>query len=49
MLAGNPFSPINCGAIAMVGGFLVVFVVSLFTKKMDDEKVARIWECYDKR
>jgi SSS family solute:Na+ symporter len=49
MLAGNPFSPINCGAIAMVGGFLVVFVVSLFTKKMDDEKVARIWECYNKR
>ena len=49
MLAGNPFSPINCGAIAMVGGFLVVFVVSLFTKKMDDEKVARIWECYDKQ
>lgn len=49
MLAGNPFSPINCGAIAMVGGFLVVFVVSLFTKKMDDEKVAKIWECYDKR
>ncbi|MBQ4406055.1 MAG: sodium:solute symporter [Bacteroidales bacterium] len=49
MLAGNPFSPINCGAIAMVGGFVVVFVVSLFTKKMDDEKVARIWECYDKR
>ena len=49
MLAGNPFSPINCGAIAMVGGFVVVFVASLFTKKMDDEKVAKIWECYDKR
>ena len=49
MLAGNPFSPINCGAIAMVGGFLVVFVVSLFTKKMDDNTVAKIWECYSKR
>ena len=48
MLAGNPFSPINCGAIAMVGGFVVVFVVSLFTKKMDDQKVAKIWECYKK-
>ena len=46
MLAGNPFSPINCGAIAMVGGFVVVFVVSLFTKKMDDNTVAKIWECY---
>ena len=49
MLAGNPFSPINCGAIAMVGGFVVVFVVSLFTKKMDDNTVAKIWECYNKR
>ena len=49
MLAGNPISPINCGAIAMVGGFVVVFVASLFTKQMDDEKVAKIWECYDKR
>ena len=49
MLAGNPFSPINCGAIAMVGGFVVVFVVSLFTKKMDDNTVAKIWECYSKR
>ena len=48
MLAGNPFSPINCGAIAMVGGFVVVFVVSLFSKKMDDGKVAKIWECYKK-
>ena len=49
MLAGNPISPINCGAIAMVGGFVVVFVASLFTKQMDDEKVAKIWECYNKR
>ena len=49
MLAGNPFSPINCGAIAMVGGFVVVFVVSLFTKKMDENTVAKIWECYSKR
>ncbi len=49
MVAGNPFSPINCGAIAMVGGFVVVAVVSLFTKKMDDDKVAKIWECYKKR
>ena len=49
MLAGNPFSPINCGAIAMVGGFVVVFVVSLFTKKMDDNTVAKIWECYSKQ
>ena len=49
MLAGNPFSPINCGAIAMVGGFVVVFIVSLFTKKMDKETVSKIWECYKKK
>ena len=49
MVAGNPFSPINCGAIAMVGGFAVVFIVSLFTPKMDDQTVAKIWECYKKK
>ncbi|MBO7566353.1 MAG: sodium:solute symporter [Bacteroidales bacterium] len=49
MLAGNPFSPINCGAVAMVGGFVVVFIVSLFTKKMDKETVSKIWECYKKK
>ena len=49
MVAGNPFSPINCGAIAMVGGFVVVAVVSLFTKKMDKERIAEIWQCYKKR
>lgn len=47
MLLGNPISPINCGAIAMTGGFLVVFLVSLFTKKIQKEKVDSIWECYD--
>ena len=47
MLLGNPNSPINCGAIAMTGGFLVVFLVSLFTKKIQKEKVDSIWECYD--
>ena len=49
MVAGNPFSPINCGAIAMVGGFVVVAVVSLFTKQMDKDSIAKIWECYKKR
>ena len=34
MLIGNPINPINCGAIAMVGGFPVVWLVSLFTKKL---------------
>lgn len=46
MILGNPMSPINCGAIAMVGGFAVVYIVSLFTKKMNDKTVDDIFECY---
>ncbi len=45
MLAGNPINPINCGAIAMVGGFPVVLIVSLLTKKMDRTIVDKIFEC----
>ncbi|MCF0202990.1 MAG: sodium:solute symporter [Bacteroidaceae bacterium] len=46
MLIGNPINPINCGAIAMLGGFVVVAVVSLFTPKMKQETVNGIFECY---
>lgn len=46
MLLGNPINPINCGAIAMVGGFVVVALVSLITPKMDKDKVNSIFECY---
>ena len=46
MLAGNPINPINCGAIAMLGGFPVVWLVSLFSKKMPAADVARMFECY---
>jgi SSS family solute:Na+ symporter len=46
MLAGNPINPINCGAIAMVGGFPVVWIVSLLSKKMDSTIVNKIFECY---
>ena len=48
MLMGKdaPFNPIDCGAIAMVGGFPVVFVVSLFTKKLPQAKIDSIWKCY---
>ena len=46
MLLGNPINPINCGAIAMVGGFPVVLIASLVTKKMDRQTVDRIFECY---
>jgi len=46
MLMGNPINPINCGAIAMLGGFPVVWLVSLFTHKMDSSEVDKIFECY---
>ena len=40
MLLGNPINPINCGAIAMVGGFPVVWLVSLFSPKLERQAVA---------
>ena len=46
MLIGNPINPINCGAIAMVGGFPVCWIFSLFTKKMPKSVVDSIFECY---
>ena len=46
MLLGNPINPINCGAIAMVGGFPVVWIVSLLTKKLPQQTVDSIFECY---
>ena len=48
MLLGNPSNPINCGAIAMVGGFPVVWLVSLLTPKLPGNLVDRIFECYAK-
>ena len=46
MLIGNPINPINCGAIAMVGGFPVVWIVSLLSPKMDSSTVDTIFKCY---
>lgn len=46
MLLGNPVSPINCGAIAMTGGFAVVALFSLFTPKMNRQTVDLMFECY---
>lgn len=40
-------NPINSGAVAMVGGFAVVWIVSLVTKKPKKELVDKIWECYN--
>ncbi len=41
-------SPINCGAIAMLAGLIIVPVVSLFTPKPDKELVDSAFSCYDK-
>lgn len=46
MVMGNPINPIDCGAIAMVGGFPVVILVSLVTKKLPQAKIDSIWKCY---
>ena len=46
MVIGNPINPINCGAIAMLGGFPVVWLTSLVTPKMQRSYVDRIFECY---
>ena len=46
MIIGNPINPINCGAIAMVGGFPVVWIVSLVSKKLPKQMVDTIFECY---
>ena len=46
MMLGNPINPINCGAIAMVGGFPVVWLVSLLTPKPNKSTIDKIFECY---
>ncbi len=40
-------SPINCGVIAMLGGLVIVPVVSLVTPKPDKEKTDEMFACYD--
>ena len=42
-------SPINCGAFAMLGGMVIVPVVSAFTRSPDKATVDSIFSCYDKK
>ena len=42
-------SPINCGAIAMLAGLVIVPVVSLFTKKPDEAFLEETFSCYNKK
>ena len=41
-------SPINCGAVAMLAGLVIVPVVSAFTKKPDTQLVEDAFACYNK-
>ena len=41
-------SPINCGAIAMLAGFVIVPLVSVFTKAPDRRFTDRLFECYER-
>ena len=42
-------SSINSGVVAMVGGLVIVPIVSLFTKKMDAKKVDEMFNCFDEK
>ncbi len=41
-------SPINCGVLAMVAGFIIVPLVSAFTQKPDAKRTDEIFACYNK-
>ena len=42
-------SPINCGAVAMLAGLVIVPIVSLITPKPDKELVDSAFACYHKK
>ena len=42
-------SPINCGAFAMLGGMVIVPLVSSFTRKPDKEAIEHVFSCYQKK
>ena len=42
-------SPINCGAFAMLGGMIIVPIVSAFTRGPDKEAIEHVFSCYQKK
>ena len=40
---------IYSGAIAMMGGLIVVPIVSLISKKMDSKETDKMFECFDEK
>ena len=49
MLLGNPINPINCGAIAMIGGFPIVLIFSMMTPHLPQKDIDQIFLCYKKK
>jgi len=41
------WSPINCGAFAMLAGFVIVPVISMLTPKLDKKHTDHCFSCYD--
>ncbi len=42
-------SSINSGVVSMIGGLIIVPVVSMFTKKVSDEEAHKIFACYEEK
>ena len=42
-------SSINSGVVAMVGGLIIVPIVSILSRVKDDGHVAKMFECYDEK
>ena len=49
MLLGNPVNPIDCGAVAMLGGFVVVPLVSFVSPHLPAAAVDKVFACYTDR
>ena len=41
-------SPINAGVFCMLAGLVIVPVISLFTKKPNDDHIQEVFSCYDR-
>ena len=42
-------SPINAGAFCMIAGLVIVPLVSLFTRKPDQQLIDHVFSCYDRK
>ena len=42
-------SSINSGVVAMVGGLIIVPIISMFTKKQSEGEIQKIFACYDEK